>query len=255
VWSAVRADAQTGGRGRFGRAFVSDPGGLWISAVLPTEGPPAMWAGFSLMVGIHLVRMLENLHIPGVRLRWPNDLMSARKKLGGLLIEQSASESLVVGFGLNITNAPWKSDPSLAEIATSIRECVGRTPLPPMLGCTPGDARLSGSAGVPSASSGPSGQAARAPGVPDVFEIAVRTLDALADAHCAMQREGFAGALSELNRRWKIPQPVRILTASGEPVTGRFAGLDPAGNIRLLDGADREFVIPHQTVEKLIELD
>ena len=54
VWSAVRADIQTGGRGRFGRVFVSDPGGLWISAVLPADGGVAKWAGFSLMVGVHL---------------------------------------------------------------------------------------------------------------------------------------------------------------------------------------------------------
>ena len=46
AWSAVRADTQTGGRGRFGRTFVSDRGGLWISAVLPAGGGLAKWAGF-----------------------------------------------------------------------------------------------------------------------------------------------------------------------------------------------------------------
>jgi hypothetical protein len=85
--------------------------------------------------------------------------------------------------------------------------------------------------------------------------MAVRTLDALADAHCAMERGGIAAAIAELNRRWEIPRTVRILPSAGDPVTARFAGLDPQGNLRLLDGSDREFVIPHQTVEKLIELD
>ena len=78
-WSAVCAMAQTAGRGRFGRSFVSDPGGLWLSATLPAEGGAGRWSGFSLMVGCHLLRVLENLAVPDVRLRWPNDLMSAKK--------------------------------------------------------------------------------------------------------------------------------------------------------------------------------
>ena len=39
-WEAVRADRQTAGRGRFQRGWISDEGGLWLSAVIPT-GPDA----------------------------------------------------------------------------------------------------------------------------------------------------------------------------------------------------------------------
>lgn len=219
AWSAVRADAQTGGRGRFGRVFVSDPGGLWISAVLPAEGGPQRWVGFSLMVGIHLVRMLEGLRVAGARLRWPNDLMAGRKKLGGLLIEQSTRDTMIVGFGLNVENAPWKTDPALAEISTSLQAVSGK----------------------PEASH-------------DLFGLAVCTLNALADAHQEMQEGGMAAAISELNRRWSEPVLVRILLSQGEPVTGRFAGLDPLGNLRLLDGRESEFLVPHHSVEKLVEI-
>ena len=217
AWSAVRADTQTGGRGRFGRAFVSDPGGLWISAVLPADGGAAKWAGFSLMVGAHLVRMLEDLRVPSARLRWPNDLLSGSKKLGGLLIEQSVQDRLVVGFGLNVSNSPWESDPSLEAIATNL-------------------ARLS-------------------PSYPSVDEIAVLTLDALANAHQAMEEGGMKAAIEELNRRWAEPVPVEISLAHGEAITGRFAGLDPLGNLRLLDERDFEFLVEHQSIEKLAELD
>jgi len=219
AWSAVRADLQTGGRGRFGRVFVSDPGGLWISAVLPADGGPQRWVGFSLMVGIHLVRMLEDLRVPGARLRWPNDLMAARKKLGGLLIEQSSRDTMIVGFGLNVFNAPWKSDPALAEIATSLAVV----------------------AGEPSSS-------------PDIFGLAVRVLNAFADAHQEMQEGGMAAAIAELNRRWSEPVMVRILLSHGDPVSGRFAGLDRLGNLRLLDGQGLEFLVPHHSVEKLVEI-
>jgi len=216
AWSAVRADTQTGGRGRFGRVFVSDCGGLWISAVLPADGGVAKWAGFSLMVGVHLVRMLEDLNIPSARLRWPNDIMSGPKKLGGLLIEQSAKEVLIVGFGLNISNAPWKLDPALEAISTSI-------------------ARVT-------------------PSAPSVEEMAVRTLDALADAHQAMEVGGMAAAIDELNLRWSQPVPVEISLADEKSVSGRFIGLDPRGNLKLLDETDFEFLVGHQSIVKLSEL-
>ena len=216
AWSAMRADIQTVGRGRFGRTFVSDRGGLWISAVLPADGGVAKWAGFSLMVGVHLVRMLEDLRIPSARLRWPNDLMSGQKKLGGLLIEQSAKEILIVGFGLNISNEPWTSDPALEAISTSI--------------------------------------ASISEHVLSVQEMAVRTLDALADAHQAMDEGGMKAAIDELNPRWSRPVPVKISLACGKTVSGRFTGLDPRGNLRLLDETDSEFLVEHQGIEKLSEI-
>jgi len=232
AWSAVRADAQTGGRGRFGRVFVSDPGGLWISAVLPSEGGQRKWAGFSLMVGIHLVRMLEELRVPGARLRWPNDLMAGAKKLGGILIEQSTSGTLVVGFGLNVRNSPWAADPALGAITTSLeRACAPSLPeLPvPPVPTVPVD-------------------------IPEIFEMAVRTLDALADAHQEMQEAGMAAAIRELNRRWTEPVLVRLVLSDGNQLVGGFIGLDPRGNIRLLDGSGGEEFVPHQSVEKLLEL-
>lgn len=217
AWSAVRADFQTAGRGRFGRVFVSDPGGLWISAVLPAEGGPQKWAGFSLMVGIHLVRMLEDLSVPEARLRWPNDLMAGRKKLGGLLIGQSARDTMIVGFGLNVSNAPWRIDPALARLSTSLDQVL---PDP----------------------------------APEVFGLAVRTLNALADAHQEMQEGGMPAAIRQLNDRWIQPVPVRISLSEGGHASGHFAGLNPQGHLRLTDGAGCEFLVPHHSVEKLVEI-
>lgn len=215
-WNAVRAARQTTGRGRFGRQFVSDEGGLWISAVLPATDPSARWAGFSLMVGCHLVKMLEEWHVPAARLRWPNDLMAGRKKLGGLLLEQAQPGALIVGFGLNVSNAPWDHDPALATIATSLCRETRRDW--------------------------------------DLETVTTRTLDALADAHQAMLEGGMAAAISELNNRWASPVPVELQLSTGSTTTGRLAGLDPEGHLRLLDAEEREFLVEHQSVEKLVEL-
>jgi len=171
------------------------------------------------MVGVHLVRMLEMMQVPGARLRWPNDLMAGPKKLGGLLIEQSTRKTLVVGLGLNVINAPWETDPALEAISTSLERVCGA-----------------------------------ASDVPDVFEMAIRTLNALADAHQNMQEGGMAAAILELNARWATPVPVQLQLSDGDRLTGAFVGLDPLGNLRLLDPSSGEILVPHQSVEKLVEI-
>ena len=217
AWSAVRADVQTSGRGRFGRVFVSDPGGLWISAVLPAEGGLSKWAGFSLMVGVHLVKMLERLEIPGARLRWPNDLMSGAKKLGGLLIEQSASDMLIIGFGLNVCNSPWEKDPGLDSIASSLAKITKDH-------------------------------------APSLEALTVLVLNALADAHQAMLVGGMEAAIDELNRRWAEPVAVDVLVSGGDHIFGLFTGLDRRGNLRLINESNRENIVEHQRIERLFEV-
>lgn len=99
------AEAQTAGRGRLGRGWVSGAGeSLTFSLGLPLA--PADWAGLSLAVGVALA---ESLH-PEVRLKWPNDLWLGDRKLGGILIETAsfadaaagARRYAVIGVGLNI---------------------------------------------------------------------------------------------------------------------------------------------------------
>jgi len=215
-WSAVRAVAQTAGRGRFGRSFVSDPGGLWLSATLPAEGGAGRWSGFSLMVGCHLLRALRNLAVPDVRLRWPNDLMSGKKKLAGLLIEQGTREALTVGIGMNVHNVPWHYDSSLADTSTRLADLL--------------------------------------PVIPDLDALAAIILDALADAHHAMLEGGLHGAVRDLNTHWTTERPVEITLIAGETISGRFLGLDQSANLRILVPCGQERLVAHHHVARLKEL-
>lgn len=215
-WSAVRAQVQTSGRGRFGRRFVSDPGGLWLSAAMRAEGGSVRWVGFSLMVGCHLLRLLENLAVPEVRLRWPNDLMCGKKKLAGLLIEQGSRESLTVGIGMNVHNAPWRTDPSLANISTRLADLL--------------------------------------PQVPDIDSLSVLVLDALHDAHLAMLKGGFANAVREINAHWTVERPVEITLIDGDTIAGRFLGLDSDANLRILLPGGQERLVAHHHVARLKEV-
>jgi len=90
--------------------------------------------------------------------------------------------------------------------------------------------------------------------VPTVEEIAVSTLDALADAHHAMEVGGMLSAIDELNSRWSRPVRVNIALSDGGTATGRFLGLDSRGNLRLIDERDSEFLVEHQSIEKLSEI-
>lgn len=215
-WTSVRADSQTRGRGRFGRPFVSGKGGLWLSASLPATGPSEIWAGFSLRVGASILARLKSIGLSDARLRWPNDILCGSRKLAGLLIEQPASGVLIVGFGMNVHNEPWRDAPELRETATRLADWL--SPVPGL----------------------------------DALEDEI--LKALAEAHNLMIKGGMKAAIDELNAGWTEPVPVEITLVGGGTVRGSFVGLAPNGHLQLLDQNGSGFLVEHPTVERLREL-
>ncbi len=111
AWSAVRADTQTAGRGRFQRKWVSDQGGLWLSAVVPVTAPNG-WI-LPLLAGLAVCDVVRGLGVANLRLRWPNDVLVVDRKLAGVLIDQFKPGLAVIGIGLNVGNQPASYDPSL----------------------------------------------------------------------------------------------------------------------------------------------
>jgi BirA family biotin operon repressor/biotin-[acetyl-CoA-carboxylase] ligase len=125
VWEAVRADRQTAGRGRFQRAWVSDEGGLWLSAVIPT-GPNA--TALPLAVGVAVCDALRSIGLKQFRVRWPNDVLVENRKLAGLLIDQFVPGLAVAGIGINVFNHPETHDPSLKNQTARLADLI--TPPP-----------------------------------------------------------------------------------------------------------------------------
>jgi BirA family transcriptional regulator, biotin operon repressor / biotin---[acetyl-CoA-carboxylase] ligase len=110
----VLAGEQTGGRGRHGRAWASPPGNLYASVLLRVDGPLAASAQLSFVAGLALADALER-HAPGdldLRLKWPNDVLIARAKVAGILLESAGTANgpgprcVVVGTGVNIASYP-----------------------------------------------------------------------------------------------------------------------------------------------------
>jgi len=100
------AESQTAGKGRRGREWVSPFGcNIYLSILWQFQNGPASISGLSLVVGIAVIRALNECGIDNVGLKWPNDIYWQGKKLAGILIEVSGETSgpcnAVVGLGLN----------------------------------------------------------------------------------------------------------------------------------------------------------
>lgn len=102
------AEQQTAGKGRRGRQWVSPYGSNIYLSILWRfqQGGMASTQGLSLAVGVAVIRALRQLGIGEVGLKWPNDIYSGGKKLGGILIEVSGEAdgpcTAVIGLGLNM---------------------------------------------------------------------------------------------------------------------------------------------------------
>lgn len=100
------AEYQTAGRGRRGRQWFAPPGGaLCLSIGLSFAALPPGAAALSLAVGVCARRALQKFADLPIQLKWPNDLLAADRKLGGILIELRAESAgpayVVIGIGIN----------------------------------------------------------------------------------------------------------------------------------------------------------
>ena len=119
--TVVVADRQKKGKGRKGRRWESQEGGLYFSFVL-CEKDFRDFIQLPLVVGFALSLYLEHVGVK-TGIKWPNDVYARGKKISGVLVEKSAGR-IVVGVGLNVNQ---ESFPKELEVgATSIRLITGR---------------------------------------------------------------------------------------------------------------------------------
>lgn len=117
----LRAERQTGGRGRQGRAWNSPEGNLYVSTLVrvrPGE-PPA--ATLALVAAVALEETVSTFLLPGLRrgtpiLKWPNDVLIDGAKLSGILLER-ADDAVIIGFGVNLTHHPVDLDRPATSLA------------------------------------------------------------------------------------------------------------------------------------------
>jgi len=111
-FDACLAEFQSAGRGRRGRRWLAPyASGLCLSVNRRFDDAPAALGALSLAIGVAVLRALRGLHIRGLALKWPNDIMHGRRKLGGILVdlrgEAAGAAYIVVGAGVNVRLQEW----------------------------------------------------------------------------------------------------------------------------------------------------
>lgn len=118
------AEVQTAGRGQHGRTWEGKAGqSLLISVLLRTQTAHAPGTA-PIRVGLAAASAVEAVCNVTVQLKWPNDLVVAGRKLGGVLCEATTSgtsTSIVAGIGINVGQRIEDFPPGLADAAVSLR--------------------------------------------------------------------------------------------------------------------------------------
>ncbi len=128
----VMARRQTAGRGRLGRRWQSDDeSNLYASFAFRPLATPERMRDFTLWIGASVCRCLEEESGLKPGLKWPNDVWFGDRKMGGILTEAKVNADqileLVLGIGLNVNSAPATWPAPLCHEAVSLREALGRS--------------------------------------------------------------------------------------------------------------------------------
>lgn len=123
--TVIVSERQSAGRGRKRRPWLSPVGGLWATLILH---PPAdeNIGVLPLICGTAVARAIHDISGLGVKLKWPNDLLVGKQKLGGILTETcylgSKLNAAIVGLGINVQNSASNFPAELKGTAISLHD-------------------------------------------------------------------------------------------------------------------------------------
>lgn len=133
------AGHQSGGRGRMGRSFHSPEGmGIYLSVILRPNCPATDLMHLTCAAGVAMCNAVEAAagFRPGIK--WTNDLIWGKRKLGGILTELSlksdgTADYAVVGIGINCCQQPDDFPEDIRSIAASLSMVSGKPVTPAKL--------------------------------------------------------------------------------------------------------------------------
>ena len=121
--TAVMAAAQSAGRGRYRRNWVSHHGNLYISFIFEA---PERDSRLSYAIAVAVAETIASFGAHP-EIKWPNDILVEGKKIAGILIEYSG-RFVVVGIGININ-----SNPTVDKYKTTKLDNYAETPMRELL--------------------------------------------------------------------------------------------------------------------------
>ena len=128
----VFAEAQTKGRGRLGRVWLSPSRkGLWFSVLLRPDLRPQAATQLTVAAAVALVRAFREIAGVAPEIKWPNDVLIGGKKVAGVLTELSAEldqiKHLILGLGVDVNLNAGDLPGDLRTVASSLKLETGRS--------------------------------------------------------------------------------------------------------------------------------
>ncbi|MGL3001975.1 biotin--[acetyl-CoA-carboxylase] ligase [Flavobacterium sp. RSSB_23] len=122
-FTVVTAEMQTKGKGQMGQKWESEAGRNLIMSVLLKDVFKDINELFHLNIvfSLAVIDALNSYKVPGLSIKWPNDIMSYNKKIGGILIENSiksdGSIESIIGLGLNVNQTNFIDLPKATSLS------------------------------------------------------------------------------------------------------------------------------------------
>lgn len=137
--TAILAGHQSGGHGRLGRSFHSPEGmGIYLSILLRPECAPSQLMHLTCATAVAMCDAVE--HACGLRpgIKWTNDLVHGRRKLGGILTElglspQGMADYAIIGIGINCRQRVEDFPAEIQNTAGSLKMVTGQDMEPAIL--------------------------------------------------------------------------------------------------------------------------
>ena len=122
-YTVVVAELQTNGRGQMGAQWNAEEGKNLTASVF--KRLPLFNVGeqfyISMAVSLAIIKALRSFKIPQLRIKWPNDILSANTKLCGILIENVIKsnnlQGSIIGFGLNVNQKIFNNLPQASSMS------------------------------------------------------------------------------------------------------------------------------------------
>lgn len=126
-YTVVTTHYQTKGKGQAGNHWVSNPGENLLFSVYKRVHELAAVHQFYINMGVSLAvyQALKRFSVPELYIKWPNDILSANRKICGMLLENTVQngfiQASVIGIGLNVNQCDFPGLPH----ASSLRRILG----------------------------------------------------------------------------------------------------------------------------------
>lgn len=126
--ACIVAEQQLEGRGQRGTTWTAEAGqNLTFSIVYPSPNIPVQQQFLlSATVATAIAKNLQSLGVPKLKVKWPNDIMSANFKIGGILIENVIMDgqlaASIIGIGLNVNQVDFGT----LSLAASLKLVTGQ---------------------------------------------------------------------------------------------------------------------------------